>query len=49
MRLIGSPLSPETRRLREFLTRNRIPHSFMDLESDTRADQLLQGLSIAAR
>ena len=47
VRLIGSPLSPETRRLREFLTRNRIPHSFMDLESDTRADQLLQGLSIA--
>jgi thioredoxin reductase (NADPH) len=47
VRLIGSPLSPETRRLREFLTRNRIPHSFMDLESDAQAEQLLQGLSIA--
>ena len=49
VRLIGSPLSPETRRLREFLTRNRIPHSFMDLENDTAAEQLLQGLSIAPR
>ena len=49
VRLIGSPLSPETRRLREFLTRNRIPHSFMDLESDAEAEQLLQGLSVPPR
>ena len=49
VRLIGSPLSPETRRLREFLTRNRIPHSFMDLESDTRADQLLQSPQVRPR
>jgi thioredoxin reductase (NADPH) len=49
MRLIGSRLSADTRRLREFLTRNRIPHTFLDLESDAQADALLSGLSIAPR
>jgi thioredoxin reductase (NADPH) len=49
VRLIGSHLSPDSRRLRELLTRNRIPHSFLDLETDSQADQLLQGLSIAPR
>jgi thioredoxin reductase (NADPH) len=49
VRLIGSHLSPDSRRLREFLTRNRIPHSFLDLETDEQADQLLRGLSIAPR
>jgi thioredoxin reductase (NADPH) len=47
VRLIGSHLSPDSRRLREFLTRNRIPHSFLDLETDTEADQLLRELSVA--
>ena len=47
LRLIGSHLSPDTRRLREFLTRNRIPHSFLNLETDAQAEALLQGLSIA--
>ena len=46
VRLIGSRLSPETRRLREFLTRNRVPHGFMDLESDEQVDALLRGLAI---
>src|SRR4051812_27495989 len=45
-RLIGSSLSPETRRLREFLTRNRIPHTFLDLEHDAQADALIRGLGI---
>ncbi len=49
VRLIGSHLSPDSRRLREFLTRNRIPHSFLDLETDEQADQLLRELSIAPR
>src|SRR5258706_3422051 len=49
VRLVGSHLSPDTRRLRAFLTRNRIPHSFLDLETDEQADLLLQGLSIAPR
>jgi len=49
VRLIGSHLSPDSRRLRELLTRNRIPHTFLDLESDSQADQLLRELSIAPR
>ncbi len=47
-RLIGSRLSPETRRLREVLTRNRVPHSFLDLEVDAQADALIRGLGIEA-
>ena len=49
LRLIGSHLAPDSRRLREFLTRNRIPHSFVDLETDSQADLLLRWLSIAPR
>ena len=49
VRLIGSHLSPDSRRLREFLTRSRIPHRFLDLETDALADELLRGLSIAPR
>jgi thioredoxin reductase (NADPH) len=49
MRLIGSPLVADTRRLREFLTRNRIPHTFLDLETDTQAEKLLRVLSIAPK
>src|SRR4051794_5014839 len=49
LRLIGSRLIGDTRRLREFLTRNRIPHTFLDLEEDAQAEALLRGLSIAPR
>src|SRR3954454_17227541 len=49
VRLIGSGFSPDTRRLREFLTRNRIPHTFLHLQSHAEADELLRGLSIAPR
>ena len=49
VRLIGSPYSPDTRRLREFLTRNRIPHSFLNVEADAQAEQLLRELSIGPR
>ena len=49
LRLIGSHLAPDSRRLREFLTRNRIPHRFVDLETDSQADLLLRWLSIAPR
>jgi thioredoxin reductase (NADPH) len=46
-RLIGSRYSPDTRRLREFLARNRIPHTWIDLEEDAEAEQLLQALHVA--
>ncbi len=46
IKLIGSRFQPDTRRLREFLARNRIPHQWIDLEKDADADALLEGLSI---
>jgi thioredoxin reductase (NADPH) len=47
LQLVGSRLSPDTRRLREFLTRNRIPHGFLDLESDDGAEEILRALDVA--
>ena len=32
LRILGSRHSPDTRRLREFAARNRLPHSWVDLE-----------------
>jgi thioredoxin reductase (NADPH) len=42
VKLVGSHLSPDTRRLRDFLTRNRIPHAFLDVETDEHAEGLLR-------
>ncbi len=47
LRIIGSRFSPDTRRLREFLTRNRLPHRWTDLEQDAGAEALLRELGIA--
>lgn len=46
-KIIGSRFSPDTRRLREFATRNRLPHQFIDLEEDEPAVALLSRLGIA--
>ncbi len=46
IKLIGSRFSPESRRLREFLARNRMPHQWIDLEEDDDAEALLGGLAI---
>jgi thioredoxin reductase (NADPH) len=46
-RIIGSRFSPETRRLREFAARNRLPHRWIDLEDDPEAERLL--LSVGVR
>ncbi|WP_206490058.1 FAD-dependent oxidoreductase [Rhodococcus sp. KRD162] len=46
-RIIGSCYSPDTLRLREFAMRNRLPHKWIDLERDERAEQLLRSLDIA--
>ncbi|MET8177505.1 FAD-dependent oxidoreductase [Streptomyces sp. NPDC005336] len=45
-RIIGSRYSPDTRRLREFAARNRLPHRWIDLESDEEAEALLRRFSI---
>ncbi|MFC9433792.1 FAD-dependent oxidoreductase [Nocardia sp. NPDC057030] len=47
-RIVGSCYSPDTRRLREFAMRNRLPHDWIDLERDTRAEQLLCALGVGA-
>jgi thioredoxin reductase (NADPH) len=46
VRLVGSGLSPRSRELREFLTRNRVPHSFTELETDPGGDALVRELAI---
>jgi thioredoxin reductase (NADPH) len=47
LRVIGSRYSPDLRRLREFLARNRIPHAWLDLERDRSAEALLRDLGVA--
>jgi thioredoxin reductase (NADPH) len=47
IRLIGSRFSPDSRRLREFLARNRTPYEWIDLEEkDEEAGTLLSNLAI---
>jgi thioredoxin reductase (NADPH) len=47
LRLVGSRFSPDTRRLREFAARNRIPHRLIDVEEDESAEMLLRRLGVA--
>jgi thioredoxin reductase (NADPH) len=46
-RIIGSRYSPDTRRIREFAARNRLPHHWIDLEQDAEAEMLLRELGVA--
>ena len=46
IKLIGSRFSPDSRRLREFLARTRMPHQWIDLESDEEAEGMLESLAI---
>jgi len=46
LRIIGSRFSRDTRRLREFLARNRLPHRFIDLEEDKEAEALVHRLGV---
>jgi thioredoxin reductase (NADPH) len=45
-RVVGSRFSPESRRLREFLARNRVPFEWLDLEEDEEAERLLQAAAV---
>ncbi len=49
LRIIGSRFSPDTRRLREFVARNRLPHRWIDLEQDPSAESLLSRLGVEPR
>jgi thioredoxin reductase (NADPH) len=46
-RVVGSRHSRETRRLIEFLVRNRLPHVWIDLEEDEGAEALLRQAGVA--
>jgi thioredoxin reductase (NADPH) len=48
MRIIGSRYDADTRRLREFAARNRLPHRWIDLEQDPSAETLLRQLGVSA-
>jgi thioredoxin reductase (NADPH) len=47
LRIVGSRYSPDTRRLRDFAARNRLPHRWINLEDDPEAEALLQALGVA--
>jgi thioredoxin reductase (NADPH) len=46
VKVIGSRYSLDTRHLREFLQRNRVPYQWMDLETDAEADSLMHALGV---
>ena len=47
LRILGSKFSADTRRIREFVSRNRIPHKWIDVEEDREAEAILTRLGIA--
>jgi thioredoxin reductase (NADPH) len=47
LRIVGSRFDADTRRLREFAARNRVPHRWIDLEEDADAEKLLRALGVA--
>jgi len=46
LKVVGSCYSRDTRRLLEFLARNRIPYRWIDLEKDASAEALLRELGV---
>jgi thioredoxin reductase (NADPH) len=46
LRIIGSRYSADTRRLRDFASRNRVPHRWEDLEEDPEAELTLRAFDI---
>jgi thioredoxin reductase (NADPH) len=48
IRVIGSQFSPESLSIREFLTRTRVPHEWLDADRDPHVESLLVQFGIAA-
>jgi len=44
--LVGSRFSLDSRRLREFMARNRVPYQWTDLEDDDEVDATLQAIGV---
>jgi thioredoxin reductase (NADPH) len=47
LKIVGSRFAPDTRRLRDFTARNRLPHRWIDPELDPAAEALLRRLGVA--
>jgi thioredoxin reductase (NADPH) len=47
LRILGSRFSSDSRRIRDFLARNRLPHRWIDLEEDRDAEATLRQLGVA--
>src|SRR3954453_11069311 len=48
IKIIGSRFSPDAHRLRDFASRNAIPFTWLDLESDEQAETLLRQFGVPA-
>ena len=46
LKIIGSHFSPDTRRLRQFAARSRLPHDWIDVENDPIAESLLRQFNV---
>jgi thioredoxin reductase (NADPH) len=46
VQIVGSRYAPDTQRLREFATRNRLAHAWIDLDSDPAAAVLLDSVGV---
>jgi thioredoxin reductase (NADPH) len=46
IRVVGSRFSPESLRVREFLSRNRIPHEWLDPDRDAIVERLLREFAV---
>jgi thioredoxin reductase (NADPH) len=46
IRVVGSRFSPESLRIREFLARTRIPHEWLDADSDLQVEGLLEEFKV---
>ena len=47
LKIVGSRHSPDSRRLRDFVARNRLPHAWIDVEEDEAAESYLRELGVA--
>ncbi|OXM52039.1 cyclic nucleotide-binding protein [Amycolatopsis thailandensis] len=47
LRIVGSCYSPDTRRLLDFVARNRLPYRLVDVDKDQQAEALLQRFGVA--
>ncbi|GAA3846725.1 FAD-dependent oxidoreductase [Saccharothrix violaceirubra] len=47
LRIVGSCYSPDTRRLLEFVARNRLPYRLVDVDKDQQTEALLERFGVA--